>query len=167
MTDGLHRPNWDDYFMSIALVVAMRSPDPSTKHGSVLVDAQRRILGLGYNGFPRGCRDTELPLTRPEKYENILHSEVNCILNASPVITRQQTTLYVTGHPCQQCFNVIVQYGIRKVLYGRVGSHMVPDEQIKKINHLNTHIGVEMIPYMGDCLQLLRQTIDYGTLKID
>jgi deoxycytidylate deaminase len=55
---------WDDYFMAIAFLSAMRSKDPSTQVGACIVNADKRIVGMGYNGFPRGCSDDELPWCR-------------------------------------------------------------------------------------------------------
>lgn len=56
--------SWDDYFMSVAFLSAMRSKDPSTQVGACIVNSNRRIVGIGYNGFPRGCSDEELPWAR-------------------------------------------------------------------------------------------------------
>ena len=47
--------NWDEYFMSVALLAAMRSKDPNTKVGACIVGEDNRIISTGYNGFPRGC----------------------------------------------------------------------------------------------------------------
>jgi dCMP deaminase len=55
---------WDDYFMAIAFLSSMRSKDPSTQVGACIVNPDKRIVGIGYNGFPRGCSDDELPWTR-------------------------------------------------------------------------------------------------------
>lgn len=55
---------WDDYFMAIAFLSAMRSKDPSTQVGACIVNSDKRIVGIGYNGFPRGCSDDELPWSR-------------------------------------------------------------------------------------------------------
>ena len=55
---------WDDYFMAIAFLSAMRSKDPSTQVGACIVNPDKRIVGMGYNGFPRGCSDDELPWCR-------------------------------------------------------------------------------------------------------
>ena len=63
----MNRPDWNNYFLGIAKVVAQRSHDQHTKHGCVITDAVHRILGVGYNGFPKGMNDSKLPLTRPEK----------------------------------------------------------------------------------------------------
>ena len=53
--------SWDEYFMSAAFLSSMRSKDPATQVGAVIVNAQRRIVGIGYNGMPSGCSDDGLP----------------------------------------------------------------------------------------------------------
>ena len=52
---------WDNYFMAIAFLSAMRSKDPATQVGACIVNKENRIVGIGYNGFPKGCSDDELP----------------------------------------------------------------------------------------------------------
>jgi deoxycytidylate deaminase len=61
--------SWDDYFMAVAFLSAMRSKDPSTQVGACIVDGDKRIVGIGYNGFPRGCSDDELPWSREAEDE--------------------------------------------------------------------------------------------------
>ncbi len=61
--------SWDDYFMAIAFLSSMRSKDPSTQVGACIVNAEKRIVGIGYNGFPRGCSDDELPWSREAENE--------------------------------------------------------------------------------------------------
>ena len=56
--------SWDDFFMWSAMLASRRSKDPSTQVGACIVDADRRIVGLGYHGFPRGCSDDDLPWAR-------------------------------------------------------------------------------------------------------
>lgn len=60
---------WDDYFMAIAFLSSMRSKDPSTQVGACIVNPDKRIVGMGYNGFPRGCSDDELPWCRQAENE--------------------------------------------------------------------------------------------------
>lgn len=55
---------WDDYFMAVSFLSSMRSKDPSTQVGACIVNGDKRIVGIGYNGFPRGCSDDELPWER-------------------------------------------------------------------------------------------------------
>jgi hypothetical protein len=78
--------NWDDYFMAIAFLSAMRSKDPSTQVGACIVSPDKRIVGIGYNGFPSGCSDDELPWARVA--ENALDTKY-------PVCHRLQVFWYV------------------------------------------------------------------------
>lgn len=112
------RINWDDYFMVQALWAKVRSSDPSTQCGCVIIDERGRLIGQGYNGYPRGIEDDKMPQTRPEKYPPILHSEENAILNTTGSL--EGATLYVTGPPCTHCWAHIIQVGIMRVVYGPV-----------------------------------------------
>ena len=69
---------WDQYFMGIAILSSERSKDPRTRTGACIVDANNRIVGIGYNGFPRGCNDEDFPWDRsPEgKLEDSKHGYV-------------------------------------------------------------------------------------------
>ena len=79
--------DWDTYFMSLAHLSAMRSKDPNTNVGAVIVDDMHRIVSIGYNGMPRGCADDEFPWEREggfldTKYAFVVHAELNAILNS-------------------------------------------------------------------------------------
>lgn len=113
------RPTWDKYFMRLAVDVASRSKDPSTKIGAVIVGPDNEIRSTGYNGFPRGVNDTEERLTnRPTKYICTVHAEANAIFNAvRSGISVRGCTLYVAGlPPCHECAKAIIQSGIRRVV---------------------------------------------------
>ena len=69
MVDKMGRPDWIDYFISMAFLVAQRSLDPSTKHGCIVTCEDKTILAVGYNGPPRNCIDENVPLDRPKKYD--------------------------------------------------------------------------------------------------
>jgi dCMP deaminase len=126
----MDRPDWDTVFIAMAFLVAMRSPDAETKHGAVVVDRKRRVLGTGFNGFPRGARDSELPQTRPGKYPFVIHAEINALLNSRQIDDPEACTIYVTGEPCNECFKMIVQYGIGRIVHAGVGSNCInSDEQ--------------------------------------
>ena len=78
--------NWDEYFMGIALLTAMRSKDPNSQVGACIVSPENKILSLGYNGMPMGCSDDEMPWEREgaplqTKYMYVCHAELNAILN--------------------------------------------------------------------------------------
>ena len=115
LSDDQMTRKWDERFMRLARHVAMWSKDPSTKVGAVVVDSKRRVIALGYNGFPRGVDDSpERYADRPTKYAHVVHAELNAILNAlGPV---EGCTLYVTLEPCTTCAKAIIQSGIRRVV---------------------------------------------------
>ena len=113
---------WDQYFMGIARLSAMRSKDPNTQVGACIVDGHHRILSVGYNGMPRGCADRDFPWMRAgdteedSKYLYVVHAELNAILNFRGG-TLEGSTLYVTLFPCSECAKAIIQAGIRKIIY--------------------------------------------------
>jgi len=107
--------NWNDRFLRLAKEVAGWSKDPSTQVGCVLVDDRRRVIGLGYNGFPRGVEDTpERLFHRPTKYLMVQHAEMNALLQC--VGEPRGATAYVTHKPCSNCSGALIQAGIRHVV---------------------------------------------------
>ena len=113
--------SWDEYFMGIAQLSAMRSKDPNTQVGACIVSKENKILSMGYNGFPKGCDDDEYPWNRDgdvydSKYAYVTHSELNAILNYRGG-SLDGTKLYVTLFPCNECAKAIIQAGIRTVVY--------------------------------------------------
>lgn len=115
-----NRISWESYFMAIANMAKLRSKDPITKVGSILVK-DKRIISMGYNGFPIGCEDEDYTwdkdaddITNTKNYY-VVHSELNCILGCKGPI--EGSTLYVTLFPCNECAKAIIQSGIKKVIY--------------------------------------------------
>ena len=114
--------SWDDYFTAVAYLSARRSKDPNTQVGACIVDANKCIIGIGYNGFPRGCSDDHLPWARKgnselhKKYHYVVHAEVNAVLNKGSKDVKG-ASLYVALFPCCDCAKVIIQSGIREVVY--------------------------------------------------
>ncbi|PKA55243.1 dCMP deaminase [Apostasia shenzhenica] len=116
--------SWDDYFMAIAFLSAKRSKDPNRQVGACLVSQNGIILGIGYNGFPRGCSDDKLPWAKKSisgdpletKYPYVVHAEVNAILNTNHASAAGQR-LYVTMFPCNECAKIIIQSGVSEVIY--------------------------------------------------
>ena len=122
--------SWDEYFMGVALLAAERSKDPNTQVGACVVDADRRILSTGYNGFPHGCSDDEFPWNRDEslgetKYQFVVHAELNAILNARGK-SLAGSTLYVGLFPCNECAKAIIQAGVGEVIYLSDKYHNTP-----------------------------------------
>ena len=111
--------SWDEYFMAIAELSAQRSKDPSTQVGSVIVDSMNRIVGIGYNGFPRGCSDSEFPWSKEgedNKYLYVVHAEANAILNKNSS-SIEGCKLFTTLFPCNECTKLILQCGIKEVIF--------------------------------------------------
>ncbi len=105
---------WHLRFLKLADHVAGWSKDPSTKVGAVIIDKDRRVVGMGYNGFPRGVLDSsERYENRPVKYKMIVHSEANAILNARTSV--RDCTMYSTKFPCSECAKLIIQSEISEI----------------------------------------------------
>lgn len=114
-----NRPSWDEYFMGIALQVAKRSTCDRAHVGAVIV-RDRRILTTGYNGSPSGlphCDDVGHLLVEGHCVRTI-HAEQNAIVQAAYLgISVRGGTLYVTHQPCLTCAKLIINAGIRRVVY--------------------------------------------------
>jgi len=134
--------SWDEYFCNQLMLIAMKSKDPSTQAGCIIVGHNHEILSTGFNGMPRGILETypELPLElqlsdydnkifediketvearyeRPEKYKWFEHAERNAIYNAARIGTPLDgSILYVNGWPCTDCARAIIQVGITEVI---------------------------------------------------
>lgn len=142
MFDQFNRPNFDLWFMTLCVLISQRSLDPETKCGTVVVDENNSIISVGYNSPPRGCVDEEVPLTRPEKYLWMAHSEINAITNAALTGScLKNSTFYVTGPPCAVCFRSILNTGAKRLVYGTIKakccSPEISDDEIVKERMLN------------------------------
>ena len=135
--DCFSRPSFDLWFMTLAFVVAQRSLDPSTKHGTVVVDDSKTILAVGYNSPPRECVDSQVPLTRPEKYMWMAHSEINAITNAARSgVSLDGSTFYVTGPSCVSCFRSILNTGAKRLVYGPINAKCIDSEDENVKDHM-------------------------------
>ena len=114
---------WDEYFMAIAKLSAMRSKDPSTQVGACIVSNDNRILSIGYNGAPNGFSDEKFPWGRDgknldTKYPYVCHAELNAILNyRGSKKDLEDARIYVDLFPCNECAKIIIQSGIKEVIY--------------------------------------------------
>lgn len=114
---------WDEYFMAIAKLSAMRSKDPSTQVGACIVSNDNRILSIGYNGAPNGFSDEKFPWGRDgknldTKYPYVCHAELNAILNyRGSKKDLEDARIYVDLFPCNECAKEIIQSGIKEVIY--------------------------------------------------
>lgn len=123
MTKRLNYLTWDEYFIALAKLTAMRSKDPSTQVGACIISADNRILSVGYNGAPNGFDDDNFPWNRQgenleTKYPYVCHAEMNAVLNYRG--TRkdfENARIYVDLFPCNECAKIIIQSGIKEVVY--------------------------------------------------
>lgn len=134
MTDSIIYANWDMRFLDLAAHVATWSKDPNTKVGAVIVNDNKQVLSLGYNGFPRGVED------RVSRYEDretkllfVAHAERNALDNA--YVDVRGATMYTTLCPCNECAKSIVQKGIKRVV-----SYAPPYEIVERFNITTTRI---------------------------
>lgn len=112
--------SWDTYFMGVASLSAMRSKDPSTQVGACIVNRKNHIIGIGYNGLPNGLNDDAYPWDKDgdflnTKYPYVVHAEPNAILNSTSSL--EKATLFVTLFPCHECAKLIIQSGIKELVY--------------------------------------------------
>ena len=110
--------NWNEYFLSIAESVKLKSKDRRTQIGAVIVGEDKEIVSTGFNSFPRGIDDNvEERQVRPEKYYWFEHAERNALYNAARIgVSTKNTTMYLTcGIPCADCARGIISSGVRAI----------------------------------------------------
>ena len=109
------RVNWNEYFMSIALLASCRSPCERLHVGSVIVK-NNRIISMGYNGFIGGAPHISRVIDNHE--QSIIHSEINAITDcAKRGVSLDSSKIYITHYPCLQCFKAICSSGINEIIY--------------------------------------------------
>ena len=139
---------WDEYFMGLAKLSAERSKDPNTQVGACIANEAHKVVALGYNGMPRGVKDSDMPWEREgdfldTKYAYVCHSELNAILNS--VANTEGCTIYVTLFPCNECAKAIVQAGIKKVVYA--DDKYADTDGTKASKRIFDSCGVEYVEY--------------------
>ena len=135
--------DWDEYFMGVAVLSAKRSKDPNTQVGACIVSNTNRILSIGYNGTPNGFEDKYFPWDRSgdfleTKYAFVCHAEMNAISNfKGDKKDLENAKLYVTLFPCNECAKLVIQNGIKEIVYlsdkykntdGNIASKLMFDE---------------------------------------
>jgi dCMP deaminase len=116
---------WDTYFMSVALLSSFRSKDGHMQNGACIVGKGNTIIGMGYNGLPRGLNDENKNYWNDDdksilnsRHTYVVHAEKNAIYNSTNQ-DLENSTLYTTFYPCNICAQAIIQVGIKKVIYLR------------------------------------------------
>lgn len=131
------------YYHTRALAAASASPDEQTKVGALLIHGESgAVIAEGYNGFIRGADDDNLPKTRPEKYDYMIHAETNLICNAvRHGISTNNCVMFCTISPCIKCMRMIYQAGIKEIY---IKSFYTDYEQCASMNDLKiliTNVG--------------------------
>ncbi|MBQ1387750.1 hypothetical protein IIY68_03110 [Candidatus Saccharibacteria bacterium] len=128
---------WDKYFMKIAETVALKSKDPSSKNGCVIVDPKKRVVSLGYNGMLQGADESKMTLgERPMKYYFSIHSEMNAILFAHQDLTG--CTIYNRVATCENCLKYCLQAGIKRFVYKDLRVHSHSSDPSKSMTNVET-----------------------------
>ena len=142
----------EELFMSMSQMVSRRSRDPCTGVGAVIVKNDEKVVGVGYNGMPRGFpnekghwgKSSENPLDN--KYLYVVHAEAYAIINSSET---EGCTMYTTLFPCNECSKVIVSNKIKTIVYGnKSNNHKYKDSYIASELILK-HANVEVVEYSG------------------
>ncbi len=147
---------WDEYFMKIAETVALKSKDPSSKMGCVIVDSKKRVVSLGYNGMLQGADESKMTLSeRPMKYYFAIHSEMNAILFAHQDLAG--CTLYNRVATCENCLKYCLQAGIKRFVYKELRVHSHSSDPKKSMTNIETDEAV---------VRLLSSMPDIETLNL-
>jgi len=143
------RPSWTNYFLGLAKVVSQRSHDIHTQHGCIITDTYNRILGVGYNGYPRGMKDHDLPKNRPDKYHWMIHAEKNALSNC--IVRPQNGIAYVTGQCCNDCAISLWQEGVEKIIMiDDHGTHLFDLEAQKRFDMFVEMSGIKIYKVKPD-----------------
>lgn len=128
---------WDEYFMKIAETVATKSKDPSSQMGCVIVDRNKRVVSLGYNGLVQGADESKMTLhERPMKYYFAIHSEMNALLFAHQDLTG--CTIYNRVATCDNCLKYCLQAGIKRFVYKELRVHSHSTDPSKSMTNVET-----------------------------
>ena len=148
--------SWDAFFMGVAELAGKRSKDPSSGVGACIVK-DKKILGVGYNGFPNGIpddRNDKFPWVANEdfvlsKHAYVVHAELNAILNTGDKTHLIGSTIYCTLAPCNECVKAIIQSGITKVIIRDTWREKPYHEAAQRMLE---HVGIEIEQYKGEQL---------------
>ncbi|ALX70519.1 deoxycytidylate deaminase [Spiroplasma turonicum] len=127
--------DWDTYFLAMVKLNAMRSKDPETQVGAVIVNNFNTVVATGYNGLPRGLSDDDYPWVRDgnfkeTKYAYVVHAELNAILSAGANV--RDCIIYTSLFPCNECVKSIIQSGIKKIIYSNDKYNLTDQNYVAK-----------------------------------
>lgn len=115
--------SFEEYFMGLCILSSFRSKDKKTQTGACIVDSENKIVGVGYNGLPKGLDDNNERFWKDEddndsvnsKHSYVIHAESNAILNSHKNL--KEMKIYTKLFPCSNCAKLIIQSGIKEVIY--------------------------------------------------
>jgi dCMP deaminase len=129
---------WHAMFMGVALLASARSKDHRARNGACIATPEQRIVGVGYNGLPRGCDDSDPVYWSDDdadpfrsRHSYVVHAEINAMLNCV-VLPLKNATIYTTQFPCPRCCQAIIQAGITRVVYLREKPHHAAENAAAK-----------------------------------
>ncbi len=166
--DGI--PGWHDYFLGLCDRVKLRSPDPNTKVGCVLVGTSNQVISTGYNGTPFGIAATPERLTRPIKYSMLEHGDRNCLyLAARSGVSTLGSRMYLTGLPCIDCARGIIQAGLSSIVidhenqeqWAKTTPKYGPD--FERVEQMLAEAGVEVIRWVRSTRQEWRPGVIHAS----
>ncbi|KAM5279402.1 deoxycytidylate deaminase isoform 2-T2 [Hipposideros larvatus] len=156
---------WPEYFMAVAFLSAQRSKDPNSQVGACIVNAENKIVGIGYNGMPNGCSDDILPWRRTAerkldtKYPYVCHAELNAIMNKNSSDVKG-CTMYVALFPCNECAKLIIQAGIKEVIFMSDKYH--DSEETTAARLMFDMAGVTFRKFMPKCSKIV---VDFDSIN--
>lgn len=144
--------SWDAYFLSVAVLSSFRSKDPKTQNGACVVDTDKKIVGIGYNGLPIGLDDSDGRFwndhddsdAENSKHTYVVHAERNAIYNSFGR-NLKGSSIYVTLYPCPNCAQTIVQSGVKRVVYLNVKPHH--EGQNRAVKRMFDAAGIELVQF--------------------
>ncbi|MDO5480090.1 MAG: deaminase [Candidatus Saccharibacteria bacterium] len=148
---------WDEYFLKIAETVALKSKDPSSQMGCVIVDNHKRVVSVGYNGMVQGADESKMTLKeRPMKYHFVIHSEMNALLYAHKDLTG--CTIYNMTATCDNCLKHCLQAGIKRFVYKKLRVHSHSTDPQHSMTNIETDEAI---------IRLLASMPEVETLNIE
>lgn len=148
---------WDEYFLKIAETVALKSKDPSSQMGCVIVDKNKRVVSVGYNGMIQGADESKMTLSeRPMKYHFVIHSEMNALLYAHKDLTG--CTIYNMTATCDNCLKHCLQAGIKRFVYKNLRVKSFSTDPSKSMTNFETDEAI---------IRLLASMPEVETLNIE
>lgn len=138
------RIDWADYFASLALLIATRSPSKRLQVGAVII-SKNRIISCGYNGFPAGTPHDSI--MRDGHEINTIHAEQNAITDAARRgVAIEGATMYITHFPCINCAKMAISAGIQQIIYLNDYRNDNVVKELCNMSHVTLHQMDEIAP---------------------